>query len=328
MMRTRDLVIATALTSSLALPACAGNDNADSGSSSLAHHDTRTLADVELDGLVVDGALTEALDQMEVAHRRESRAPTLPPVAPAVPRPVDEPLPPPLSVLLWTWQVDSPLFGKCVHRTGNLLDVDRDGIPRDGSYVFDCHGIVSHDRLVTLTGTVSVRDGDDTSPRSGFDLVCSSFSVSATPKSATSRLGAWGRELDGSLETEARGDGSWVLTKDYDMTRESDARAATLTGQTVSTYAPTDTRDPFEAGELKIDAIDSLELPDGSTSTLRRVTRPTLHTTAACRNESELGFDAGSLSVEREDQPVLSVTFHGCGAYQATSGGEPVLTEE
>lgn len=327
-MRTRALVVALAITSSLSLPACGGTDDTSGGSPSLAHHDTQSVANVELDDLVIDGALTEALGQMQVVRRKETRSPYLPPIAPAVPRPIDEPLAPPVRTLLENWQIDSPVFAECVQRTGNLLDVDRDGIPKYGSYVFDCQDFVAHGRRVTVTGTVTVEDNDDTSPRSGFQLVWSGFSASAKPVAATSRSSAWARKLDGSLQTDADSGGAWILTKDYELTRSSDSRSASVTGQTISTYLPTDANRPFVSGDVKIDALDSLDLPDGSTSTLRQLTRPSLHTTAACRAQSPLGFDAGSVSVERQDEPVLAVTFHGCGQYQATSGGEPVLLEE
>jgi hypothetical protein len=326
-MRTRDLMLATAITASLALAACGGT-NDTGASTSLSNHDTESVANVELDDLIIDGALTEALSQMDVVRREVTRSATLAPVAPAVPRPIAEPLPPPVGALLEAWQIDSPVFGQCVQKTGDLIDVDRDGIPKYGSYVFDCQDFVANGRHVTVTGVVTVEDTDDTSPRSGFQLVWNGFSASATPVAATSRLGAWSRKLNGSLETDPGPAGEWILTKDYDLTRSSDSRSATVTGQTISTYVPSDANHPFAAGDVKIDALDSVDLPDGSTTTLRQVTQPSLHTNAVCRAESQLGFDSGSLSVEREDQPVLAVSFDGCGHYQATSGGEPVLLEE
>ncbi|WP_457621374.1 hypothetical protein [Persephonella sp.] len=195
--------------------------------------------------------------------------------------------------------------------SGDLTDIDDDGIPVNGTYTFEC----TYGTDITWQGKISAKDDNDNDKLSGFDLCTGVFNTSCSrePTTMTSSLGTVEKITDINID---KVDSTYVFTPFYHKWTftPSDPTASTIYGILESTdlsYTPDadGDNDPWDSGTWNgtITATGS----DGTDTVSISITTNNLHISESCD-----GADSGSITYSGTCDTggtfTLTATFTGC----------------
>ncbi|ACO04789.1 MAG TPA: hypothetical protein DEP48_05270 [Persephonella sp.] len=195
--------------------------------------------------------------------------------------------------------------------SGDLTDIDDDGIPVNGTYTFEC----KYGTYVTWKGKISAKDDNDNDRLSGYDICTGVFSngCSREPTTMTSSLGTVEKITDVNID---KVDSTYVFTPFYHKWtfKPSDPTASTIYGILESTdlsYTPDadGDNDPWDSGTWNgtITATGS----DGTSTASINITATDLHISDTCD-----GADGGSITYSGTCDTGgtfrLTVTLTGC----------------
>jgi len=193
--------------------------------------------------------------------------------------------------------------------SGDVSDVDADGIAKDATYTIDCVKNVDlpapiGQTSVHRTGTISVQDADDNDPTSGYDAsgnVTYAYTVAGQNVSAAREFS---RHWTGNA---AEG---YDFTQDQAWTWSAAGQSYKVASERAGSYDPDSQTDPYaagllnETGSVKQYVNDALQLSvDEATSNL--------HVNESCSPAA----DDGSITLSWAGQS-KTINFTGCGEFQ------------
>ncbi len=195
--------------------------------------------------------------------------------------------------------------------SGDLTDIDDDGIPVNGIYTFECN----YGSNVTWKGKISAKDDDDNDKLSGYDICSGEFNTSCSrePTKMTSTAGTVEKITD--INIDKVGSAYRFSTFYHKWTfKPSDPNVSTLQGVMESndlSYTPDadGNNDPWDSGTWNgsITATGS----DGTSSASINITTNNLHISESCN-----GADKGSITYtgtcDTGGTFRLTVTLTGC----------------
>jgi hypothetical protein len=194
-------------------------------------------------------------------------------------------------------------------------DNDGDTIPVDAFFTVDC-SYEDGNSTVTLVGTMTAQDDDDSDPLSGYDVSVENFEFRIVNNNNGNEF-VRAFDFDFDLDRTAAG---------YDLRQRVDfTRSGPLIGTANLTYDASDSYDPdlpafpFSAGTFDLDDLLTF-VHNGSVYTLTR-TSSDLHYTNGCVTDSK--FDSGTVDYADSAGNSLQVVYTACGTATGTFTSGP-----
>ncbi len=193
--------------------------------------------------------------------------------------------------------------------SGDVSDVDADGIAKNATYTIDCVKNVDlpapiGQTNVHRTGTITVQDADDNDPTSGYNIsgnLTYAYSAGGQNVSATREFSRqWtGNAADG-----------YEFTQNQAWTWSAAGQSYKVASERAGSYDPDSQTDPYAAGLLS-ESGSVKQYVNGALQITVSETTNNLHVNESCSPAA----DSGSIVLSWADQS-KTITFTGCGEFQ------------
>ena len=207
---------------------------------------------------------------------------------------------------------------ECFIDANTSADDDGDTVPLDAFFSVDCQyedGV----RTVTLEGTMTAQDDDDTDPTSGYDVAIIGFSFSIVNNNNGNEFV---RTFDMSFDLDklTGPNPGYTVMIDSDYNRSGPIiGSAGLDFNASQTYQPDDGAAPFAGGIFTLaDALTFVH--NANVYNLNRESND-LHFEASCTTDNK--FDDGIVTYEDSLGSTLVVDYTACGTATATFTSGP-----
>lgn len=228
-------------------------------------------------------------------------------------------VPPSVRLLLERW--NAAIDPGCITAT-TTSDNDQDGIDSSSTITFACDASNSA-RTSKVTGTVTIKDLDDSAADVGYSLEYSGFTVRVV-----TALGALTERVLNGSEAVQKSPSELLITRNVvvnatDTSADAVQRQSSLATRTTAKFTPeiVEGSSLITRGSLLLAGQGTFTGPDGVAVTLGRQTDPTLHWNNDCTKvaDNKGPFDGGAI-VYRSSRGRQTRIVHGsCTAAAVTN---------
>lgn len=208
--------------------------------------------------------------------------------------------------------------------TGNTTDDDNDGWVENAQTDFNCSAGVG--TTSTVTGSLVVKDNDDTDPTSGFEEHLNNLEIKTTYSDGSGLSTTYG--VDFAIQRATPGsNGQYNLTFDFNYSPKIfDSQGSTTDSQSIQvtgspTFTPTSTSTPFDGGTFQFDTTVTFTV-NGTTYNVTGTTSDLAYDFTTCQQ----GFNAGTLRYTDSQGNTGIVHYTGCDKGTYTFNGSAIGT--